>query len=137
MYTKLMVPVDLTHVDRIEKALTTAADLAKHYGVPVCYVGVTTETPSEVAHTPDEYAAKLEAFGRDQAVKHDIRVETLALASHDPAIDLARTLVGAIHQCEADLVVMASHVPGLPDHIFSSNAGSVAYHADTSVFVIR
>jgi hypothetical protein len=28
-------------------------------------------------------------------------------------------------------------VPGLPEHIFASNAGAVAAHADVSVFVIR
>jgi hypothetical protein len=32
---------------------------------------------------------------------------------------------------------MASHVPGLPEHIFASNAGAVASHAGMSVFVVR
>jgi len=41
MYQKIMVPVDLAHVERLGKALGTATDLAKHYGIPVCYVGVT------------------------------------------------------------------------------------------------
>ena len=65
MYEKIMVPVDLAHVDRLEKALTTAADLARHYRIPICYVGVTTSLPGAVAHTPAEFARKLEQFGAD------------------------------------------------------------------------
>ncbi len=137
MYTKIMVPVDLAHIERIDKALVTAADLARHFDIPVCYVGVTGEAPSAVAHNPTEYAEKLEAFGREQASRHGLTVETAARIGHDPAIDLADTLIQAIADTGCDVVVMASHVPGFPDHIFSSNAGSVASFAPVSVFVVR
>ncbi len=62
MYKQILVPVDLTHVDQLGKALKTAADLSRHYDAPVCYVGVTSEAPSPVAHNPKEFAQKLEAF---------------------------------------------------------------------------
>lgn len=137
MYSKIMVPVDLMHVERLGKALDTAADLARHYGTPVCYVGVTPETPSEVAHTPQEFASKLDAFAGEQAEKHGLQASSLALASHDPTVDLDKTLLHAIQESGADLVVMASHIPGFADHIFTSNAGAVAAHAEVSVFVIR
>lgn len=137
MFTKLMMPVDLAHVARLEKALAAAADLAKHYGVPICYVGVTVETPSEVAHTPEEYADKLEAFCAAEAAKHGIEASSKVVVSLDPAVDLDPTLLHAIGEVGADVVVMASHVPGLPEHIFASNAGYVASHAAVSVFVIR
>ena len=134
MYERIMVPVDLDHVERLGKALDAAAHLAKHYGVPVCYVGVTVPTPTPVAHTPQEYAAKLARFGAEQAAKHGIEAETAAYTSHDPAVDLDRRLIEA---ARSDLIVMASHVPGLPEHFFASNAGAVASHAHVSVFVIR
>lgn len=137
MYKKIMVPVDLAHVERLEKALATAADLARHYQIPVCYVGVTGGTPSEVAHNPQEFAGKLEQFAAGQAAQHGLRAETAAPIAHDPAIDLSRTLIEAIDNVGADLVVMASHIPGLPDHIFSSNAGAVASYAAVSVLVVR
>ncbi len=137
MYGKIMVPVDLAHVERLGKALDTAADLAKHYAIPVCFVGVTPETPSEVAHTPQQFAQKLDAFAADQASRRGIETEAMAFASHDPTVDLDKTLLQAIRETGCDLVVMASHVPGFVDHIFSSNAGTVASHADVSVFVIR
>jgi nucleotide-binding universal stress UspA family protein len=137
MYTKIMVPVDLAHVDKLDKALTTATDLAKHYRIPVCYVGVTAEAPTSVAHTPKEYANKLAAFGASQAEQHGIEVTTKAYPSHDPSVDLDRTLIGAARENGADLIVMASHVPGLTDHIFHSNAGTVASYSKVSVFVVR
>jgi len=137
MYKKIMVPVDLAHIERLEKAIGVSTDLAKLYGIPVCFVGVTAETPTEVAHTPQEYAEKLKQFGASQANTHGLDVDTAAYPSHDPAIDLDKTLIGAASAAGADLIVMASHVPGLPEHIFASHAGAVASHAGVSVFVVR
>jgi nucleotide-binding universal stress UspA family protein len=137
MYNKIMVPVDLAHIERLEKAITTATDLAKHYGIPICFVGVTAETPTEVAHTPKEFAEKLAAFGAKHSDAHGLDIDTASYPSHDPTIDLNETLISAAEENGADLIVMASHVPGLPEHIFASHAGAVASHAGVSVFVIR
>lgn len=137
MYTKIIVPVDLAHEDRLAKALTTAADLAKHYRIPICYVGVAAAAPGGIAHNPTEFAKRLAAFGDAQAAKHGIEALTLPCISHDPTTDLDSTLIKAIRDSGADLVVMASHVPGLAEHLFASNAGYIASHAKVSVFVIR
>ena len=137
MYRKIMVPVDLAHIERLDKAITTATDLAKHYAIPISFVGVTAETPTEVAHTPSEFAEKLRAFGAMQSQRHDLNIDTAAYPSHDPAVDLDQTLIAAAKDNGADLIVMASHVPGLREHIFASHAGTVASHAGVSVFVIR
>jgi nucleotide-binding universal stress UspA family protein len=98
---------------------------------------VTAETPTEVAHTPREFAEKLAAFGATQSTKHNLDIDTAAYASHDPAVDLDDTLIEAARENGADLIVMASHVPGLQDHIFASNAGTVASHADVSSKRVR
>jgi len=137
MYSKIMVPVDLAHVDRLEKALVTAADLSRHYNVPLCFVGVTAEAPTEVAHNPQEYAQKLKAFGDELSQRLGLIVETAAYPSHDPTVQLDQTLINAAKEHDADLIVMASHVPGMPDHIFSSHAAAVASRAEISVFVVR
>lgn len=137
MYKKIMVPVDLAHADRLDKALTTAADLSKHYKIPVCYVGITATTPGPVAHTPEEYNSKLEAFAKEQGTKHGIDASAHTKISPDPSVDLDETLITALKEIDADLVVMASHVPGVPEHIFASNAGYLASHAPVSVLVVR
>ena len=137
MYKKIMVPVDLTHVERLSKAIDTATDLAKLYSIPVLFVGVTAEMPTAVAHNPKEFAEKLREFGKAQSESHGLIIETKAFPSHDPATDLVKTLIAAAAEGDADLIVMASHVPGFPDHFFIANAGSVALHAKVSVFVVR
>lgn len=138
MYKKLMIPVDLSHLGTLEKALETGADLARHYGAEICYVAVTTEAPSEIAHTPSEFARKLQAFADEQASKHGLPAATgKAYASHDPAVDLDRTLLKAVDETGADLVVIGSHRPGLPEHIFASHGGHLAAHAGVSVLVVR
>ena len=137
MYKKAMVPVDLAHIERLNKAISTATDIAKLYSIPILFVGVTPETPTAIAHNPKEFAGKLETFGAQQADAHGLAVETRAYPSHDPATDLAKTLIAAATENDADLIVMASHVPGFPDHFFIPNAGNVALHAKVSVFVVR
>lgn len=137
MYSKIMVPVDLRHLDALQKALTTAADLSKHYRIPLCYVGVTTATPSELSHTPEEFAAKLEAFAKAQAEAHGVAASAKTMVSHDPAVDLNETLTKAVAETGADLVVMATHAPNVTDHLWSGHGAGVAAHAAVSVFLVR
>lgn len=137
MFTKIMTPVDLAHIDHLEKALRITADLSKHYRIPVCYVGVTAATPSAVAHTPEEYAAKLSEFARQQAADHEIEASSRAYTSHDPAIDLDNALLKAVAETGADLVVMASHLPNVTDYVWPSHGGQLASHSGASVLLVR
>ena len=50
MTKKILVPVDLAHTEKLEKALNTAADLARGTGAEIVYAGVAQSQPSEVAH---------------------------------------------------------------------------------------
>ncbi len=137
MYKVIAVPVDLAHVDRLGKALETAADLARHYGATLHYVGATTEPPSSVARTPEEFKGKLERFAAERGAALGIEARAKPLVSLDPAVDLDRDLLKAFNEIGADLVIMASHIPGILDHLISSNAGWIASHAKISVFVVR
>ncbi|MEO1016843.1 MAG: universal stress protein [Pseudomonadota bacterium] len=137
MYQKIMVPIDLAHIDRLGKALKTASDFARQHDIGVCYVGVSMETPSSVAHNPKEYGEKLAAFAKAQRDEFGIETTAKPLFSHDLATDLDRVLIKAIDEIGADLVIMASHMPGLAEHFITSNAGYIATHAKVSVFVVR
>jgi nucleotide-binding universal stress UspA family protein len=138
VYKKIMVPVDLTHVEQLEKALTTAADLSRHYAIPLCFVSVAPATPGPLGHNPDEFAGKLDAFCKAQAALRGLsEVSSSAYVSHDPTIDLDATLVKAIEETGSDLVVVQSHIPGFPEYLFASNAGYIAMHSDVSVLVVR
>ena len=137
MYKQIMVPVDLAHGDPLGKALSTAADLAAHYKIPVCYVAVGPTTPTEVARNPTEFAEKLTAFAAEQGKSHGHQTHSKAYTSPDPATDLDDVLLKAVGEVRADLVVMASHLPTIADYIWPSNGGKIASHAETSVFLVR
>ncbi|WP_259781516.1 universal stress protein [Aestuariispira ectoiniformans] len=137
MYKSIMVPVDLEHQDKLGKALTTAGLFAKEFKADLTLVGVTPTVPTAVAHTPEEFAQKLKDFGERQAGVLGVPVQTKAVTSADPARDLDDALDKAAHELGADLVVMGTHMPGIYEHVFSSNAGYLASHSDISVFVVR
>lgn len=137
MYNKIMVPVDLAHLEVLEPSLQTVADLARHYKAEVCYVGVTSSAPSSVARTPEEYQQKLEDFSRQRAAVHGQPVSAHTISSTDPIADIDDLLVQAIKDVGADLVVMATHPPQHLDVIMPSHGGKIATHTDASVFLIR
>ncbi len=138
MYQHILIPVDLPHADKLDKALDAAADLAKRHSAKVEYVGVASDAPgSGGARTPEDFANKMAEFAAAQAAKHGIEARGKAVLCNDPAVDLNDALLAAIKDNGSDLVVMASHVPGVPEHFFSSHAGAIASHAKISVFVVR
>lgn len=137
MFTKIVVPVDLSHADRLQKALRVAAGLAQEHNASICYVGVTTATPTAVAHTPDEFAQKLAEFAKQEASKHGITTHSQMLVSHDPAVQKDRELEKAIETLGADLVVMATHIPNVTDYIWSGHGAHLAAHSDASVLLVR
>lgn len=137
MFNRIMVPVDLAHSDKLDRALRCAADLAQHYSATVVYVGVAAATPGSVAHNPKEFAEKMGAFAASQGETHGVATDSLALTSHDPTTDLDPTLLKAVEDTKADLVVMASHIPNLTDYFWPSNGGTIAARAKVSVMVVR
>jgi nucleotide-binding universal stress UspA family protein len=137
MFKKIMVPVDLAHAGKIEKALGTAAMLARQDGASVTYVAVGSAAPSSLAHTPAEFAEKLDEFAKSQADAHGIDAAAHAVTSHDPTIDLDDTLLHAAKDIGADCIVVASHIPNIADHLWPSHGGSLARRSDASVFVVR
>ena len=112
MFHRVMIPIDLAHTEKLTKAITLAGELAQQHGAEIVYVGVTASAPSAIAHSEQEFAEKLDAFAEGQKKTFKVPVAT-------------------------DVIVMASHVPGMREHFLSSNAGYVASHAPISVFVVR
>jgi nucleotide-binding universal stress UspA family protein len=137
MYSKIMVPVDLAHLEALERSLQIAADMARHYDAEICYVSVTANTPGPVARTPAEYEKKLKAFASEQASRHGQPTSSRVLISHDPTADMERILVRTADEIGADLVLMATHLPHKVDAIMPSHGDKVAKHSDVSVFLVR
>lgn len=139
MYHKILVPIDLAHIDKMPKTLSTAIHIAKHYNSTLCYVSVTSSAPSSVAHTPEELADKLHTFAQEQGQAHGIDTDSKVISTPDTAAELDDRLLEAIKDTGADLVVMASHTPGIGDklHILHSNGANIVKRSDVSVFIVR
>ncbi len=101
------------------------------------YVSASNATPGSIARNPDEFRDMLEAFAKEQGDKAGIETGSHPLILHDEAVDLDNALVHAVDEIEADMVIMASHKPGLVDHFWSSNGGAVARRSNASVFIVR
>ncbi|WMS44274.1 universal stress protein [Acuticoccus sp. MNP-M23] len=137
MYRTIMVPVDMAHVDRLDRSLQVCADLAKLYSAEVVYVGVTTEAPSEIAHTPAEFEARLKAFAEAETATHGHKARVRAYASHDPTSDLNHTLIEAVDDTGADLIVMAGYLPSFADHFRRSHESVLLNRTKVSLLVVR
>ncbi|MFC3615989.1 universal stress protein [Lutimaribacter marinistellae] len=137
MYSRIMVPVDIAHPGGLSKALGVAADLAMHYGAEICYVAVSSSAPGDLGHNPEEARTKLAHFAAAQGEAHGHAAKSHLAISHDPAVDLDRTLLKAVQDTGADLVIMASHVPAWSDFLRGSHGGHMANHAKCSVMIVR
>lgn len=111
--------------------------MAKHWGVPIVYLGVTSSAPSSLAHNPEEFGQKLGAFAEQQAAKHGVEASAHIAIAHDPTTEIDDALMRAIGETGTDLVVMASHLPNVMDHFWPSNGAKLAEHAKCSVMVVR
>lgn len=139
MYATIMVPIDLQHLDAMAKALATAADMARRHGSSLWYVAVTGKVPNPAARTPEQFAAQLGEFAAQQRRIHGLEVHSRAVSSVDVAVELDHILLAVAEEIGADLVVMASHVPGVADrvHLIGSSAAHLVRHSHASVFVVR
>ncbi|WP_071674761.1 universal stress protein [Nioella nitratireducens] len=136
MFRRIMIPVDLGHIAALERALQVAADLSGHYGAEVVYVGLSGEQPSNLAHNPEEYAAKLDAFAKEDAAKRGVSKATAhPVIAHDPAVEIDTLLTKTVTDVGADLVVMGSHIPRRFE--MGSHGGRMASHTPVSVMLVR
>lgn len=137
MFKRIMAPVDLAHASHLENAIAVAAEIGKSNEAEVVFVGVTASTPSSVAHTPEEFASKLDAFAKEKGEAFGVAASGHPVVSHDPTIDLDEKLLEAADDINADLIVMGTHIPGLADRFWAAHGGTVASRASASVFLVR
>ncbi|MEM6340593.1 MAG: universal stress protein [Pseudomonadota bacterium] len=138
MYSRILAPVDLEMVDQLEKALDVVANTAKRNNATVIYTGVVDAVPTPSARTEGErMAERLKDFSADQAETRGIAASYHVELRGDLHLTVGSDIIKAAKDNKCDLIVMASHVPGVKDHILSSNAGYVASHAPMSVYVVR
>lgn len=136
MYKTILVPTDIAHLAEgkltIELAVAHASDNTR-----IVLLNVVEEIPgwasvaipSEVIQKSTTDAQdKLKAVANASGRKMDMIVRT----GHSYS-----TILDVAEEVESDLIIIASHRPGLQDYFLGSTAAKVVRHAPCSVLVVR
>jgi len=136
MYKNIIVGIDLSHGEA-GKALIARASALLDEGGTVRLVHVLEDVPSYIA-------AELPRDLNDR--RHaEARVEMNLLTQGLPGNHVsdvrsgapASQLLQAAEDHKADLIMIASHRPGLSDYFIGSTAARVVRHAQCSVLIVR
>lgn len=136
MYRTIIVPIDLSQETKGRRIL----DLATRLGgedARIILANILEELPGYVAielpaglveQSRKDAEEKLKAIAGEAGVKAEIVVR-----SGHPG----NQILELAEETKADLIIVASHRPGLQDYFIGSTAGRVVRHANCSVLVTR
>ena len=139
MYKKILIPIDVSteeHMFQGNKTIAVARKLADK-DAKFILLNVVEDVPTYIE-------AELPAGILEKSREHSkAALNSIAKsAGLDAAIEVrsgrAHTIIlAAAEEDQADLIVLASHHPGLKDYLLGSTAARVVRHADCSVHVVR
>lgn len=143
MYSRILVPIDLTDPDLAKRAVGTALLMSKPSEGAVRFVNVLPSTPAMLAeYVPPDFEAR----------QRKVAEEALAIVMAETGLPSTRISAvvrqGGVYQeileearsMRADLIVMSSHRPqkhAMRSYFLGSHAGHVVRYADCSVLVVR
>lgn len=136
MYKSIIVPIDLSHVERAAHMLE-AAKLLGGADAKIYVLNVFDDVPGYVAaELPADIIenSKNASKKRLDEIVSEIGVNAEAVIRTGQA---ARGILDLAEDKKADLIVIASHKPGFQDYLLGSTASRVVRHAACPVFVIR
>jgi len=136
MYKTILVPIDIGHKVEGKSTISLAAQHAAE-GAKIILLNVVEEIPTwAAAQLPaniinDSFEAvrtEMKAIANASGIKMDVEVQ--AGHSYNTILDVAEDK-------NVDLIIIASHSPGLQDYFLGSTAAKVVRHAKCSVLVVR
>ena len=138
MYKNILIAVDAGEPASWADALPVAAGLARCFSarLTLCSVVRDVDAELEAEWSPIGYREMLDLA--------QVRLAELASGIDGVAVDvevgtgtICGGIIGVARRIGADLVVLASHVPGMKDRVWAGNAARVARRADCSVLIVR
>jgi nucleotide-binding universal stress UspA family protein len=139
MFETILVPIDVGQIEAGGIALELARDLAKIRGGKLVLLNVVERVPGYVAaQLPaglyDKAKSDAAATLTDLARRHGLAETAEVVVREGPA---SRDILDFADEIGADMIVIASHDPGLADYLLGSVAARVVRHAHCSVLVAR
>jgi nucleotide-binding universal stress UspA family protein len=120
----ILVPIDIAEEAAGTAALRLGRDLAKMRGGKLVLLNVLEQVPGYVvAQLPE---------GFHESALSAATAEIVVREGHPPT-----EILELASEIGADMIVVASHSPGLVDYFLGSVAARVVRHADCSVLVAR
>lgn len=141
MYKDILLPVDLNHDSSWKNALPTAIEYCKAFGARLHVLTVLPDfgLPLVANYFPADFEEKARETANARLhefvsahIPQDIPVQHIVAegAAYKEILRIAEEI-------SADLIVMASHHPGIRDYLLGPNAERVVRHYDRSVLVVR
>jgi len=136
MYKTILVPVDIANIDKGKAMIDFAMEHASQ-GTQFILLNVVEEIPNwAAAALPQGVLEK----------SHQTSVEEMNAIAKASGIDIEvevrmghayKTILEVAEEKAVDLIIIASHRPGLQDYFLGSTAAKVVRHAKCSVLVTR
>lgn len=135
MYKNILVPVSFEADRNAQGAMEVAQALRTEGGKVTCL--------HVMEHLP-KYAIEYLPEGHKEAAKADIveglkllvdgvdNASTVVVEGHS-----SRTILAHAENNDVDLIIIASHQPGMQDYLLGSTAAKVVRHAKCAVHVLR
>ena len=136
MFKKILVPIDMAHVAEGKANIDLAAQYANS-GAEIILLNVIEDIPGWAAaelpadlleNSRKETETQMKGIARASGMKMEVEVRN----GHS-----YKTILDVAKEKQVDLIIIASHRPGLQDYFLGSTAAKVVRHAPCSVLVIR
>jgi nucleotide-binding universal stress UspA family protein len=136
MYKTILVPIDIAHLDNSKTIIDIARSNASG-DTKIILLNVVEEIPNWAAvEIPPGILDKslristeeLNAVAKASGIEMDVEIRM----GHS-----YQTILDVAEEKAADLIIVASHKPGLQDYFLGSTAAKIVRHAKCSVLVVR
>ena len=136
MFKTILVPIDMAHVVEGKANIDIAAQHASA-GAKIILLNVVEEIPTWAAA---ELPANLVGDSMKRAQSELKAIANTTGMSMEVVIRSGhsyKTILEVAKESQAELIIIASHRPGLQDYFLGSTAAKVVRHATCSVLVMR
>ena len=135
MFSNVVIPVSFDKSRNTDAAVTAAMALADK-GARITFLHVAEDIPAYAAsHIPEDVLAVSRQAAQAELEKIAAGVPgSEAVNTHGHA---GRTIVDWATDNDVDLIVVASHKPGLQNYLLGSTADRIVRHAPCAVLVLR
>jgi len=135
MYTNILVPVSF-EADRNARGAMEIARALRAEGGRITCLHVMEQLPQYATeYLPEGHldAAKADIIkGLEELTEGTDKATTLVVNGHS-----SRTILAHAEDNAVDLIIIASHRPGMQDYLLGSTAAKVVRHAKCAVHVLR